>query len=160
MHLIPELTVMDFQPVLEKACGTFQANATKLPNKPGQDPFRKFKSFMSQFSAIFKGVKNSLLETIDGIFGNEDDSSRQGNDNLSGELAFLVLFSTYYFYFFPFSSFQVFGPGLSQVPGGPEYLNRTVMSWHYYCWVLHIKPGTDDIYDPVTKTLCDEILGI
>ena len=31
---------------------------------------------------------------------------------------------------------SVFGPGFKTVPGGSDYLNRTVMSWHYYCWFL------------------------
>lgn len=31
---------------------------------------------------------------------------------------------------------SVFGPGFSHVPGGDDFLNRTAMSWHYYCWAL------------------------
>ncbi len=30
----------------------------------------------------------------------------------------------------------VFGPGFTQVPGGENYLNRTVFSWHYYCPII------------------------
>ena len=31
---------------------------------------------------------------------------------------------------------SIFGPGFQTVPGGPNYLNRTVLSWHYYCWAI------------------------
>ena len=32
--------------------------------------------------------------------------------------------------------YPVLGPGFSQVPGGQEYQNRSVFSWHYYCQFL------------------------
>jgi len=45
-------------------------------------------------------------------------------------------------------------------PGGPAYLNRTVFSWHYYCWALgQSEASSHDPYDPQTRKLCDEILG-
>ena len=28
------------------------------------------------------------------------------------------------------------GPGFTAPPGGPAYLNRTALSWHYYCWAI------------------------
>ena len=28
------------------------------------------------------------------------------------------------------------GPGFTAPPGGSEYLNRTALSWHFYCWAL------------------------
>ena len=40
-------------------------------------------------------------------------------------------------------------------PGGPDYLNRTVMSYHYYCWALGYV--SDDETDPVLTTVCDEV---
>lgn len=52
----------------------------------------------------------------------------------------------------------VFGPGFSQVPGGADYMNRTVLSWHWYCPLIGLAPDSGP-YDPVTRTLCDEILG-
>ena len=41
------------------------------------------------------------------------------------------------------------------VAGGPDYLNRTVMSYHYYCWALGYA-GAEET-DPVLSTLCDEV---
>jgi len=52
---------------------------------------------------------------------------------------------------------SVLGPGFSAPPGGPDYLNRTVMSYHYYCWALGY--AGDEETDPVLSTLCDEVLG-
>ena len=52
---------------------------------------------------------------------------------------------------------SVLGPGFSSPPGGPAYLNRTVMSYHYYCWALGY--ASSEQSDPVLTTLCDEILG-
>ncbi len=54
---------------------------------------------------------------------------------------------------------SVFGPGLVQVPGGPDYLNRTVMSWHYYCWAQGVGTAGPEPYDPETRRLCDEGIG-
>ena len=50
---------------------------------------------------------------------------------------------------------SVLGPGFSAPPGGPDYLNRTVMSYHYYCWALGYV--SDDEADPVLTTVCDEV---
>ena len=49
------------------------------------------------------------------------------------------------------------GPGFRTVPGGPDYLNRTVLSYHYYCWALGY--GSDQQYDPELRILCDQILS-
>jgi len=49
------------------------------------------------------------------------------------------------------------GPGFTAPPGGPEYLNRTAMSWHYYCWALGY--SSDQEFDPVLKAVCDDLLG-
>ena len=64
------------------------------------------------------------------------------------------------------------GPGFTAPPGGPEYLNRTAMSWHYYCWALPyggdqvfrkdfnvVNYAYDQDYDPVLKAVCDDFLG-
>ena len=54
----------------------------------------------------------------------------------------------------------VFGPGFSQVPGGDAYLNRTVLSWHWYCLPAGNTPGDLNVpYDENMRKLCDEIWG-
>ena len=40
-------------------------------------------------------------------------------------------------------------------PIGADYLNRTVMSYHYYCWALGY--SSDQEFDPVLRTVCDEV---
>ena len=52
----------------------------------------------------------------------------------------------------------ILGPGFSQVPGGEAYLNRSVLSWHWYCPFLPLS-GDDGPYDPTLRMLCDDILG-
>ena len=52
---------------------------------------------------------------------------------------------------------SIWSPGFSAPPGGPDYLNRTVLSWHYYCWA--ITDGSDAVYDPVIRGVCDDLLG-
>ena len=52
----------------------------------------------------------------------------------------------------------IFSPGFSQVPGGQDYMNRTVLSWHWYCPLLGLAADGGP-YDPVTRFLCDEVLG-
>ena len=49
------------------------------------------------------------------------------------------------------------GNGFKSVPGGPAYTNRSVMSWHYYCWILKI----DDTgaYNGIQRAVCDQLLG-
>ena len=55
---------------------------------------------------------------------------------------------------------SVFGPGLTQVPGGPDYNNRTVMSWHYYCWIMDLDGGTSgDPANILVQIFCDVLLG-
>jgi len=53
---------------------------------------------------------------------------------------------------------SVLGPGFTAPPGGKDYLNRTAMSWHYYCWALGYGHDSDP-YDPVLRTVCDDLLG-
>ncbi|XP_023339622.1 uncharacterized protein LOC111709909 [Eurytemora carolleeae] len=52
---------------------------------------------------------------------------------------------------------SLLGPGFSAPPGGMEYLDRTVLSWHYYCWAIGY--GGDEDFDPVLREGCDKILG-
>merc|ERR1712142_408734 len=50
------------------------------------------------------------------------------------------------------------GPGFTAPPGGYEYLNRTAMSWHFYCWALGY--SNDEEFDPVLKVVCDDLLAL
>jgi len=52
---------------------------------------------------------------------------------------------------------NILGPGFTAPPGGPDYLNRTALSWHYYCWALGF--SSDEEFDPVLKAVCDDFLG-
>ena len=38
---------------------------------------------------------------------------------------------------------------------GAAYLNRTVMSYHYYCWALGY--SSDNEVDPILTTVCDDV---
>jgi len=56
------------------------------------------------------------------------------------------------------ASVSSLGPGFTAPPGGMDYLNRTAMSWHYYCWALGY--GHPDVeYDPALKFICDQVAG-
>ncbi len=53
---------------------------------------------------------------------------------------------------------EVLGSGFDRVPGGGQYRNRSVLAYHYYCWILNI----DDEYHPypiIDKVICDHGLG-
>ncbi|CAF1539889.1 unnamed protein product [Rotaria sordida] len=55
---------------------------------------------------------------------------------------------------------QIFGSGFSHVPGGIDYQNRSVLSYHYYCTTLAINlvPGNENI--PIfDRVLCNNIEG-
>ena len=52
---------------------------------------------------------------------------------------------------------NIWSPGFTAPPGGPEYLDRTVLSWHYYCWAIGF--GGDDDFDPVLRAACDDFFG-
>lgn len=54
---------------------------------------------------------------------------------------------------------SIFGTGFKTVPGGPNYRNRTVMSWHYYCWAWGFNGGETEPFDPLIRDLCDNFLG-
>lgn len=55
---------------------------------------------------------------------------------------------------------KYFGTGFTHVPGGDEYRNRSVLSYHYYCTILSLKPvpgnQTIPFYD---RVLCDDLEG-
>ncbi|XP_066265419.1 endoglycoceramidase-like [Branchiostoma lanceolatum] len=55
-----------------------------------------------------------------------------------------------------FSQDGVLGSGFDHVPGGSAYRNRSVFSYHYYCWLYHYGKQEYPVYE---KVLCDDILG-
>ncbi|KAI0207127.1 Endoglycoceramidase [Lamellibrachia satsuma] len=50
------------------------------------------------------------------------------------------------------------GSGFSAVPGGPDFRNRSVFSYHYYCWILDVD-RQHQVYDLFDRTVCDKLLG-
>ena len=55
---------------------------------------------------------------------------------------------------------KYFGTGFTQVPGGDDYRNRSVLSYHYYCTILAIEPVPGNKTIPVfDRVLCDDIEG-
>ncbi|CAF1355713.1 unnamed protein product [Didymodactylos carnosus] len=55
---------------------------------------------------------------------------------------------------------KYFGTGFSHVPGGAQYQNRSVLSYHYYCTILSLVPVPGNESIPVfDRTLCDDIEG-
>ena len=50
------------------------------------------------------------------------------------------------------------GSGFTSVPGGPAYRDRSVFSYHYYCWILDVDRQHRD-YDLFDRTVCDKLLG-
>ncbi|CAF0809908.1 unnamed protein product [Adineta ricciae] len=55
---------------------------------------------------------------------------------------------------------KYFGSGFSHVPGGNNYRNRSVFSYHYYCSILQIQPvpGNETI-PSFDRILCDDVEG-
>ena len=49
---------------------------------------------------------------------------------------------------------QVSGSGFDQVPGGPEWSDKSVLSYHYYCW---LQRGGDDPLKWYEKGVCDKV---
>jgi endoglycosylceramidase len=50
------------------------------------------------------------------------------------------------------------GTGIFHVPGGNAYRNRSVLSYHYYCTILAIKPVPGNAEIPFfDKVLCNWI---
>ncbi|CAF2160118.1 unnamed protein product [Rotaria magnacalcarata] len=55
---------------------------------------------------------------------------------------------------------KYFGSGFTHVPGGNDYRNRSVLSYHYYCTILSIEPVPGNTSIPVfDRVLCDDIEG-
>ncbi|CAF0900617.1 unnamed protein product [Rotaria sordida] len=55
---------------------------------------------------------------------------------------------------------KYFGSGFTHVPGGDDYRNRSVLSYHYYCIILSLIPVPDNSTIPFfDRVLCDDIEG-
>ena len=55
---------------------------------------------------------------------------------------------------------KYFGTGFTHVPGGDEYRNRSVLSYHYYCIILSLVPVPGNSTIPVfDRVLCDDVEG-
>lgn len=55
---------------------------------------------------------------------------------------------------------KYFGTGFTHVPGGDDYRNRSVLSYHYYCIILSLVPVPGNETIPVfDRLLCDDIEG-
>ena len=53
----------------------------------------------------------------------------------------------------------ILGPGFSQVPGGPEFQNRSVFSWHYYCELFEPYNDNTTISSILNQFFCDVLFG-
>ncbi|XP_064650980.1 endoglycoceramidase-like [Lineus longissimus] len=51
------------------------------------------------------------------------------------------------------------GTGFDTVPGGPEYESLSVLSWHYYCWLIQSGSAEGRPYPTLERFVCDEIQG-
>jgi endoglycosylceramidase len=52
------------------------------------------------------------------------------------------------------------GTGFTHVPGGNDYRNRSVLSYHYYCIILSLVPVPGNQTIPVfDRVLCDDVEG-
>jgi endoglycosylceramidase len=65
-----------------------------------------------------------------------------------------------FFYFLVRLNGKYFGTGFTHVPGGDDYRNRSVLSYHYYCIILSVIPVPGNETIPVVdRVLCDDIEG-
>jgi endoglycosylceramidase len=58
-----------------------------------------------------------------------------------------------------FNGTGTFGTGFDTVPGGPAFVNKSVLSWHYYCWLLGTGKAESRPYKFIQRLFCDGILG-
>ena len=54
---------------------------------------------------------------------------------------------------------SVLATGFNHVPGGPEYNNRSVLSWHYYCNLFDSEIDNNTIQSVFIQIFCDTIFG-
>jgi len=115
------------------------------------DTFLKSQNY-TIFLPILKQVCGDLAEDADAEIITNDQKLQKRLDRLISKLSLAQSL--------PSSTAgrpSVLGPGFSAPPGGAAYLNRTVMSYHYYCWALGY--ASDEAIDPILTTVCDDILG-
>jgi endoglycosylceramidase len=52
------------------------------------------------------------------------------------------------------------GTGFTHVPGGDQYRDRSVLSYHYYCTILQLVPVPGNTTIPIfDRLLCDDVEG-
>ena len=55
---------------------------------------------------------------------------------------------------------KYFGTGFTHVPGGDDYRDRSVLSYHYYCIILSLIPVPGNQTIPIfDRLLCDDVEG-
>lgn len=123
-----------FYPVLQKACGDLSEDvAMNIPDEV--DVLTFVQQFDIDFEKTLRGEKNKYSVDPKAISNNLHVPKKK----------------------YERSKPSLFGPGFTAPPGGPEYLDRTVLSWHYYCWAIN--GGNNDDFDPVLRAGCDTFLG-
>ncbi len=66
----------------------------------------------------------------------------------------------FFLYFVVRLNGKYFGTGFTQVPGGNDYRNRSVLSYHYYCTILQLIPVPGNKTIPAfDRVLCDDVEG-
>ena len=116
-------------PIIREACGDL-----------AEDLDQVIESVDTSFASLLKRSSQSELSRKPSVLG-PGFSAPPGKLQSQDPLLFLLFF--------------VLLIGVYCVAGGPDYLNRTVMSYHYYCWALGYA-GAEET-DPVLSTLCDEV---
>ena len=52
---------------------------------------------------------------------------------------------------------KIISSGFDRVPGGERYANKSIFSWHYYCWMLSSDyANTSQPYPPIVKAECHD----
>eukprot|EP01064_Diplonema_japonicum_P009215 TRINITY_DN1668_c1_g1_i1.p1 TRINITY_DN1668_c1_g1~~TRINITY_DN1668_c1_g1_i1.p1 ORF type:complete len:489 (+),score=125.01 TRINITY_DN1668_c1_g1_i1:50-1516(+) len=60
----------------------------------------------------------------------------------------------------PGNNITLVGNGFDHIPGGPQNADKSVFSWHYYCWMLNSDYSNSSApYKPALKVECDDALG-
>ena len=57
-----------------------------------------------------------------------------------------------------FTNYKYFSTGFDRLPGGEEFENRAVLSYHYYCWPLQ-KQDMSSNYPYLLKGFCQKVIG-
>ncbi len=71
----------------------------------------------------------------------------------------VTVFSYFHLYLVRLNG-KYFGTGFTHVPGGNDYRNRSVLSYHYYCITLSVVPVPGNSTIPIfDRVLCDGVEG-